>query len=525
MNPSKRQLSRFAATFAGGTLLSRVLGLVRDMVLAALIPTVARDAFLFAFKFPNMLRDMLGEGAANAAFVPVLSEVQEKEPEASYREAVSACLSAMLLLFGGLTALGVVLMPLLPWVLEAIRPLTGQEPKSAEELGATVQLLRWTFPYLFFIGLAVFAMAPLFTSKHYATPSWSPVLLNVALIACCLLFHKRFPNPAWALVVGVWLGGIAQLVVMFAAMKRYAGVLLPNFKLGHPAVLKSFWLLGPVILGQATGEVNKMVDNVFAYSLPEGTVTALFYANRLVQLPLSIFGIAVSVAILPTIARAGARGDHGEIRDMLMHGLRQTFFLVAPAMVGLILLRAPLIRLLFERGNFDAESTQRAATALLFYGLGLLSFSWVRVSVQGFYAIQDTKTPVIIASCSMLLNIVLNCLLVGPLGFRGLALSTSISFTLNFVCLYGLLGRRFGALWDAAFLGGLARMAVATAGMGVVTYATALAAEHYGGGMTAWGRGASALLPIVAAVVAYAALCRLLKVPELRQYLEAFRRG
>ena len=233
------------------------------MVLGALIPAVSRDAFFFAFKLPNMLRDMLGEGATNAAFVPVFAESHEKDSPEAYRELISACMSAMLLIFGVLTLLGVLIMPYVPQMLTLARVFTGSTPKDVATLHSTVRLLQGIFPYLFLIGMAVFAMAPLFIAKHYATPSWSPLLLNVALILSCLALRNYFEEPAWALVIGVWLGGLAQLVVMYAALFRKVGVIWPNFRLRHPGIRKVFWLLGPVIVGQATGEVNKLVDSFF----------------------------------------------------------------------------------------------------------------------------------------------------------------------------------------------------------------------------------------------------------------------
>ena len=524
MSESKRQLSRFTAIFAAGTLLSRVLGLIRDMVVGSLIPAVSLDAFLVAFKLPNMLRDMLGEGATNAAFVPVLAESGEKDSEEQYRGLVGGLMSAMLLVFAGLTLVGVLLMPLFPAALDMLRPLTGAPPKDLAQLGVTVRLLQWTFPYLFLIGMAVFAMAPLFVAKRYGVSGWSPMLLNLALIGSCLLLRDQFADPAWALVVGVWLGGIAQLIAMYASLWKETGILLPNFRIFQPGVGKAFLLLAPIIAGQATGEVNKLVDSFFAYSLEEGTVTSLFYANRLVQLPLSIFGIAVAVAILPSISRAGARGEDDAVRETLMHGMRQSFFLIAPAMAGLLLLREPIVRLLFERGAFDASITDRASTALLYYGLGLLSFAWVRIIVQGFYAVQNTKTPVIIASTCMFLNILLNCALVGPLGFRGLALSTSISFTLNFALLYALLGNRFGPLWDRDFLAGLSRMVLAVLIMGAVVYGIELRAEMHLGNETFLARFMLVALPVTAGALVYGVVCWALRMPELRQFTSVLRR-
>lgn len=494
------------------------------MVLFKLIAQGPIEQFLFAFRLPNMLRDMLGEGAANAAFVPVFAESREKQTDREYRDLVRNCLGLMLLVFSVLTVLGVLVMPLAPNLLGLLGEYAGGEDRSEAHMAVTVSMMQWTFPYLLFIGLTVFATAPLFVAGRYGVASWSPTLLNVALIAACLLLYKQFENPGWALVVGVWAGGVLQLLVMFAAMRRHVGVLLPRFNLRHPGIGKVLWLLLPVIFGQAAGEVNKLVDNFFAYAVSEGAVRALYTGNRMVQLPLSVFGIAISVAILPTLARAVTRGDHDEVRATLMHGFRQSLFLVLPAMAGIILLREPIVRLLFERGEFSPLATKDAAAAMLFYALGLPAFAWVKISVQGFYGVQDTRTPVIIASASMLLNIVLNFALVGPMGFRGLALATSIAFMVNFLLLFGLLCRRWGRLWDMALLGQGLKICLATAGMCAAAAASLAVVEKWLAGTGEWEQLAAVIVPITAAVAVYLVLAYLFRLSDLDAYGRAFRR-
>jgi putative peptidoglycan lipid II flippase len=524
MAEGRSQIARFAAIFAGGTLLSRVLGLVRDIVLAATVPAAARDAFFFAFRLPNMLRDMLGEGATNAAFVPVFTAARETETPEAYRRMVSACLSAMLILLTVVTAAGVLLMPLVPAALAALQPFTGSAPPPAEEMAEIVLMLQWTFPYLLLIGLAVFATGPLYVARHYSTPSWSPVLLNIALIAVCFLLPGQVMEPKWALIAGVWLGGVAQLVVLFVAMRRVTGIWLPNFQLRDPAIRKVSRLLGPVLVGQAAGEVNKLVDSFFAIMLGPGVVSALFFANRLIQLPLSIFGIAISVAILPEISRAGARGEYDAVRRTLAQGLSQTTFLVAPAMVVLLMLGEPIIRLLFQRGAFDAAQTEMAAVALWYYGAGLLSFSWVKVTVQGFYALHDTKTPVKIATVSMLSNIAMNAALVGPMGFRGLALATTLSYTMNFLALYVLMGRRCGSLWDRAFAGAMLRLSVALGFLALTIFALSLGVGKVVSGNTIMTDLLHVFVPVGGGGIVYLGACALLRVSEMQDLMTLFRR-
>ncbi len=513
-----------ASIFAGGTMLSRILGLVRDMVIGALVLAGSRDAFILAFKLPNMLRDMVGEGALNAAFVPVFSKTLEKDGEEDFRELVSAAMSTMLLVLLVLTVLGSVFAPVLLSGLNALQPVTGGRILSAEDLELITTLARWTFPYLFFIGMAVFAMGPLYTVRHYATPSWSPALLNVALIVSCLALRNVFPDPAYALLFGVWLGGVAQLTVLYIALGRRTGVWRPNFKLTHPGVWSIYALMGPVLLGQAAGEVNKLVDVLFARSLGEGIVSAFYFANRLIQLPLAMFGFAVAVAVLPMLSQAAAHNRVNEIRETLMTGFRQSFFLVCPSLLGLLFFGEPIIRLLFERGDWTPLETALTARALMIYSFGLLAFAWIKVGVTGFFCVGDTKTPVIVASASMILNILLNIAFVRPLGYQGLALATVISYSVNFAALYWLLAMRHGPLWNSAFFTALLRMTVAGAIMTALGYAV------YANVAALWPPVSTpALLGAVTALLAASALgylgsCYLLGVEELRDFAAMLRR-
>jgi len=517
MSEARNSLTRFMAIFAGGTLISRVLGLVRDMVVSQL-PIASQDIFFFAFRFPNMLRDMLGEGAVNAAFVPLFTRCRETEGEDAFRRLVRASMAAMLILFAAVSLLGMLMVPLLPGILQLLEPITGQSVPDDAHLKLTLSVMYWIMAYFFLIGAAVFAMGPLFVVKHYGTPSWSPVILNIALIALTAVFLWRseyFSDPVWALVAGVWLGGIGQAAVMFWAMKKHTGVWMPSLELGHPGVRHALFLLIPVIVGQATGEVNKLVDGFFAYQL--GAVTYLYYSNRLVQLPLSIFGIAVAVSILPAISAAGARDDHDEIRDTLRFGLRQSAFLVMPALVGLLVLGEPIMQLLFVRpsGGFTVEHAQHAAEAMAYLVWGLLAFTWVKVAVQGFFAVHDTKSPVIVASLSMLLNIALNFALVKPMGFQGRALATALSYSANFLGLYGLLCRRYGAILSPGLFVSLTKIAIAAASMGATVYVLHQTLSGWMAAESHTAEIARVTLPILAGVVVYPALSYLLRIEDV----------
>lgn len=514
--------SRYAAIFALGTLFSRVIGLVRDMVLLTLIPAAAVNAFVVAWRFPNMLRELIGEGASNAALVPVFSQTLEKEGEPAFRQAVASVLGAMLVVLALLTLLGVLAVPVILRASRGLDTFTPTDSIDPQFVQLTIWMSQLIFPYLLLIGVAVFAMGPLFAMKDYGTASWSPALLNMSFIACCLAF-PLFPSPEWALVTAVWVGGLAQVIANYYAMGRRAGVWRPVFNFRHPAVKTVFLLLVPVLIGQAASEVNKLVDNLFAFRIGEDIPKILYTANRLVQLPLSMFGMATAVAILPSLSRAGARSEFDAIRKTLMSGLRQSFFLVFPSMMGLIVLGEPIVRLLFERGSFTAADTAQTTVALSLYAAGLLSFAWVKVAVSGFYAVQNTRTPVIVASVSMVMNILLNFALVGVLSYKGLALATTLSFTLNFVLLYIMLWERYGALADWPFGLALMRMALAT----LMALALAVGAHHLLStqltGDTSTHRAGLALLPVAIAVVAYLALSYVMQITEMHHFVNAVR--
>lgn len=527
MTADKGRLSRFTAVFAGGTLFSRVLGMVRDILWVRFVPGASLDAFIVAFRLPNMLRDVIGEGAMNAAFVPVFSDIRTTKPDEEFRALIRASMSAMLILLLILTVIGVLLIPGLLSGIDALNAITGGPPRAESNVALVVSLSRWTFPYLFFIGMAVFFMGPLFTLGHYATPGWSPALLNVALIASVLAFHflwpEALPDPAWALVIGIWLGGVGQLAAQYIALGRLSGVWIPSLRLNHPGIRDIFLLMIPVIFGQAAGEVNKLVDTLFAYSLEPGTVTQLYCANRLIQLPLSLFGFATAAAVLPAVSSAFAKGAIEEARAHLVAGLRQTFFLVLPAALGLIVLGNPILRLLFEHGEFVAEDTQRAAQAMAILAVGLVAFALVKVVVTGFYGMKNTTTPVVVSSCAMVLNIVLNFALVKPLGFRGLVIATTLAFAVNFAALYIMLWRKLGPLWDSNLLTTLIRVMVA----GCFAVALGFGAHVLCSGLVGtniFDELVSVFAAVFSAAAAYTLLCLFFDVEEVRPALNIIRR-
>ncbi len=405
------------------------------------------------------------------------------------------------------------------WVRGAKDPVA-----RAEQLRQAIPLVQWLMPYLLFIGMAVFAMAPLFVARQYATASWAPALLNISLIAFCFVEQGRFSDPAWGLVAGTWVGGILQWVVMFVAMRKHTGVWRPNFRIFQPGVGQVCLLLVPVILGQATGSVNKVINTLFALSLEPNTVTALAFANRLVQLPLSVFGFAVAAVILPSMSTSAARGKTDEIRDTLIHGFQQSFFLIAPATLGLMVLGEPVARLCFQYGKYNAANTEQTAVAIFYYASGLLAFAWIKVALQGFYAVKQTKTPVMVATACVLLNIVLNAMVVSSMGYRGLAFSTTVSYTANFLLLFILLCRRYGRLWNRELIIALLKTLLAALVMAGGAYSLHGRIDLWVGHAHLPGRLVAVLISTFTGAVLYAVVCKALRVQEVDEFLSVLKR-
>lgn len=465
-----RGLARSAGVIGALTGVSRILGFVRDMVIAAAFGTgYAAEAFVVSFKIPNLLRDLVGEGAANAALVPVLTEYRQKRP-ADYWGLVSTLLGVSAAVLLAVTVAGVVLAPQL---VQLIAPgFAGSTDPGKYPLA--VQLTRWMFPYIFLIGLSAWAMGTLNSLGEFAASALGPILLNVCMIVAGFVFEPTY-GP-YALVGGVLAGGVLQLTCQIPALLK-AGYRpsLPGRSM--EAAARVGRLLIPRALGSAVYQVNVFVDSIlasFEQWVGPGGQSALYYSNRLFQLPLALFGLSLAQAILPTFSAQVVDGRTPEMKRTLVFALRVLAMLVVPAAAGLIVLAGPIVRIIFERGEFDAYSTDITSRALFFYAWGLLSCCAVKIFVNAFYAMQDTRTPVRTMGLCVLLNVPLSFVLMRSLGIGGLTLASSLTATLNVVLLYRSLSRRIGgldksALWDAAWktiLSGAAMAAVVHVLMG-----------------------------------------------------------
>lgn len=457
-----RRLIKSTLITGGMTLLSRISGLVRDMVFAGLIGAgagIAADAFYVAFRIPNFLRRIFGEGAFSQAFVPVFTEYKTRAPQEEVREFVDRMAGIFGLVLFGVTLLGVLAAP---FIVYALAP-----GFSGEKYDLTVTMLRITFPYILFISLVAMAAGILNTYGRFGAAAFTPVLLNLSMIGAALWLAPRMDNPVLALAWGVFIAGAAQLLFQLPFLKRLGFLPRPRLRRGHDGVARVFRLMLPAIFGVSVAQINTLVNTMLASFLVTGSVSWLYYSDRLMEFPLGVFGIALATVILPSLSHQHTNGDKHEFSRLLDWALRWVFLIGVPATVALILLAGPLVATFFRFGKFSAHDVQMSTQALIAFSVGLPGFILVKVLAPGFYARQDTKTPVRIGMIAMGVNIALSVALVFTLKHVGLALAISLAAFVNAALLYRLL-RRHGVYapepgWARFFL----RILLASGAMGV----------------------------------------------------------
>ncbi|WP_318284767.1 murein biosynthesis integral membrane protein MurJ [Halomonas denitrificans] len=400
-------LARSAASFSGMTLISRVLGLVRDTVLARTFgASAATDAFFVAFKIPNFLRRLFAEGSFSLAFVPVLAEYRERGDHERTRALIDAAAGSLLAVLLVLTAAGMLAAPL---VIRLISPGFADQP---EQLALTSDLLRITFPYLPLIALTALAGGILNTLGRFALPAVTPALLNVSLIAAALLFAEHFEEPVTALAWGVFAAGVLQLAIQLPALARHGVLPRPVPRFAHPGVQRILRLMLPTLFGSSVAQINLMLDIVIASLLFEASISWLYFGDRLMAFPLGLLGAALSVVILPTLSSQHSRNSVDAFRGTLAWAVRWGVLIALPAAVGLALLAAPIATTLFQYGEFSAMDVRMTALALLAYCIGLPAFIGVKILAPAFYSRQDTATPVKIGIIALVVNMALNLVFV-----------------------------------------------------------------------------------------------------------------
>ncbi|MFQ5991435.1 MAG: murein biosynthesis integral membrane protein MurJ [Nitrospiraceae bacterium] len=436
----KHGLTKAAGLIGTATFSSRILGLIRDMVLARLFgATPAADAFFVAYRIPNLLRELFAEGSMSSAFIPVFTEYHTLRTKRDAWELASAMFTTLLTIITLVTVVGILAAPVIAWLLA---PGFHHDPAK---LTVTTVLTRIMFPYLLFISLAALAMGVLNSLRAFAAPALSPVFFNLFIIGSALFLSPRMPEPIVGVAIGVVAGGAAQFAMQLPGLKLRGMLFGWRFQPWHPGVKRIGMLMVPSLLGLSVTQVNIMISTVLG-SYFDGGPTYLFYGMRLIQFPLGVFGVALATAILPTLAAHAARGAMDELRVTLAFGLRMILFIMLPAMLGLILLRVPIVHLIFEHGSFTSQDTDATAMAVLCYAIGLWAFGGVRIIVATFYSMQDTKTPALAAVAAVAANLVLSLFLMAPLAHAGLALATALAAMLNGGILIAVLNQRLGGI-------------------------------------------------------------------------------
>ncbi|WP_188628632.1 murein biosynthesis integral membrane protein MurJ [Oceanisphaera marina] len=420
------------------TLISRVLGLVRDVVIASLLGAGASaDVFFFANRIPNFLRRLFAEGAFNQAFVPVMTEYKQTRSFKDTQDllaAVSGTLGMIVTVvtFVGMVGSGVVTALFgMGWFLEWMN-----DGPEAYKFELASLLLKVTFPYLWFISFTAMSGAILNTFGKFAVSSFTPVFLNLALIGAALWLSPNMEQPELGLAMGVFLGGLLQFLFQFPFLLRLRMLVRPRWAWHHPGVVKIRTLMIPALFGVSVSQVNLLFDTMLASFLATGSISYLYYSDRLLEFPLGLFGIAIATVILPALSSRHVDKSKEGFAATMDWGVRMVLLMGFPAMLGLIVLSEPMLRVLFMRGEFGAIEVTAASKSLIAYGVGLQAFMLIKVLAPGYYARQDTKTPVRFGIIAMVANMVFNAVLIFPLGYVGLALATAMSGILN----AGLLG-------------------------------------------------------------------------------------
>ena len=525
---SGSRLARSAGIIGLATMASRVLGLVREQVLAYYFGAGnAMDAFVIAFRIPNLLRDLFAEGAMSAAFVPTFTRQLTLSGKPRAWQLGNNVITALIALTIPLTILGIVFAePLVRLYAEDFSQVPGK-------LELTVQLTRIMLPFLTLVALAAALMGMLNALHRFFVPALSPAMFNVGTIVCAVALVGVMPNigldPVVAIAIGTIVGGLGQVLLQWPLLVREGFRYRPSFDWSDPELRRVAALMGPSIVGLAAVQVNLFVNSILATGEGTGAVSWLSYAFRLMYLPIGLFGVSIATAAIPGISTLAAREEMAAMRGAISRGLRMMLMLNVPATLGLIALARPVVGLIFERGEFSTDDTNATAVALMFYAPGLIGYSFVKLASPAFYALHDSRTPVVISILTMALNIVLNVTLVRLMGYPGLALGTALAALFNASVLLWRLRRRLDGLEGTRLSISLAKIVVASTVMALSAWAIERGMHAIAPGTDLTARILQVGLSIAASLIVLAASAHALRITEFgdarRLVLAKFRRA
>lgn len=455
------------------TMVSRILGLVRDVIVANLMGAgAAADVFFFANKIPNFLRRLFAEGAFAQAFVPVLTEYQHDGDPDKVRKLIASVSGTLGMLVTIVTLIGVIGSPVITilfgagWFVDWLN-----DGPDAHKFELAAFMLKITFPYLWFITFTALSGAILNTLGKFAVAAFTPVFLNIAIIGAALFIAPNLAQPEIGLAIGVFLGGLIQFLFQIPFLAKEKMLVKPKWGWRDEGVTKIRKLMIPAMFGVSVSQINLLFDTFIASFLMTGSISWLYYSDRLLEFPLGLFGIAIATVILPSLSKKHAASSPEEFKQTMDWGVKIVLLLGFPAMMGMIVLASPMLKVLFMRGEFGADDVAMASMSLMAYGSGLLSFMLIKVLAPGYYARQDTKTPVKFGIIAMVSNMGFNVVLAIPFGYVGLAMATAASATLNAGMLYWGLQQRGVYKVEKSTLGVIVRLLVSALAMaGLVAY-------------------------------------------------------
>ena len=526
---SSRSVARSAGIVSLAVMSSRVLGLVREMVFAYFFGasrSFANDAYVIAFRIPNLLRDLFAEGALSSAFVTVFSDYLVTRDEREAFRLSNLVANALIVVLGALVVLGIIFAD------PVVRLIAHGFEGDAAKFALTVRMTRIMMPFILLVALAAQAMGVLNARDRFGVPAVASTFFNVGsiiggILTAALLTDPTFSHPFQSIIdhptegiigmaYGVLIGGFFQYAVQWPSLRRAGFRYRPILSFSDPGVRRIFKLMGPAVIGGAALQVNILVNSNFASNIPgSGPVSWLNYAFRLMQFPIGVFGVAIATATLPAISRSAALGETSSFRHTLASSLRLAFVLTIPSAVGLIVLGPGIIRLIYERGHFGPSDTAHTAAALAFYAVGLAGYAAVRILAPAFYALGDARTPMNVSLLSMVTNFLMNWVLVSRFQERGLAMSTSTVMLLNFAILYLVMRRRVNGIEGRATLLAIAKIAGASAVMGLVCWFVSGGIDRLlGQGFAA--RSVNVAASVSAGAVVFYVVGSLLRLPELK---------
>ena len=519
MTGQKESVARSTTLVSSATFVSRLFGLIREQVFAFFFGAgFATDAFVAAFRIPNLLRDLFAEGALSAAFVPVFTDyLVNKDKKEAFRLG-NMVVNTLLVVLAAIVIVGIVATP---FIVDLIAPGFDAVPGKS---GLTALLARIMFPFLLLISLAAVAMGMLNSLRHFGVPAFAPVFLNLGMILAGFLICPLFEVPIIGMAIGVLLGGLGQWAFQLPSLRKEGYRYRPVLSFRDPGVRRIILLMTPAVLGLASTQVNIFVNTIIASFLSQASISYLNYSFRLMHFPLGVFGVAVATVTLPVVATFAAKKDIASVLSTCASSLKLVFFLTLPSIFFLCLAAKPTIAVLYQHGRFNFQDTIFTSQALLFYALGLFAYASVRVVAPVFYSLGDTKTPVKVSVLAVGVNIGLNLALMRPLGFKGLALATSFSAMVNMFTLLALLRRRIGPLDLADLAASFLRILGASAAMGaaMVVFQQLVPLDLEAGAL---GSKVLYLLSLfLVAATSYVGLSFIMKSKELRSVLSIFSR-